>query len=210
MELLIGAVLGVMCSEAYRWFLSRPRLRIESGSFYRVPDELFNMAAIQAGDKRCNEGLTLTVTNEGNTQIEDYDIVLRSPTEGTLSVFKTEKVGPLLPGQKRQHECITKHYKGHELKGHLQNTRWASEDFTESVSLQVVMKDSDNVICSSKKFGRAVVQYLCTGRDDMSLYWHKVKPWTLASWYNDWKNKRDFKKMANKTKSGNIATGQSE
>ena len=199
MELLIGAILGVVCSEAYRWIRSRPRLRIESSFFHRIPDELFNLASIQAGDKRFNEGLTITVTNEGNTQIEDYNIVLRSPSEGTLSLFQTEKAGPLLSGQKREHTCVTKHFKGTKLKDELQQSRWGSKSFLNTASLQIVMKDSDKVVYENKPFGKAVIQYLCTGKDDMSMYWNKVKPWTLPRWYSDRKDRRMFKKMTRVT-----------
>ena len=201
MELLVGAILGVMCSESYRWFRSRPRLRIESSFFQKIPDELFNQAgiqAIQAGKKRSNEGITITVTNEGNARVEDYDIVFKSPV-GTLTVFSTEKTGPLLPGQKREHTCITKHHTGTQLKDHLQESRWSSKQAIEEASLQVVMKDSETGVCKSERFGQAVMQCLCTGEDNMSMYWHKVKPWTISGWFSDRKNRRMFNRMTKDT-----------
>ena len=50
-------------------------------------------------------GIGFTVTNTGTTDLPPYDIAIVHPKGGTYRIFPSEKSGPLLRDQKREHRC---------------------------------------------------------------------------------------------------------
>jgi hypothetical protein len=112
---------------------------------------------------RQETGVSYTVRNVGGVEIPDYRIGIFHPKRGTLFAFPTEQHGPLLPDQRRTHECmLLKNGKSNDFLGNWilrEGDTPVEEVEIRDFTLRLIMKDSDRVLFESSTMGNAMARH---------------------------------------------------
>jgi hypothetical protein len=132
-----------------------------------------------------DRAIVLTVTNTSDKPFPPYELAIWHPKLGTYSMFSSEKSGPLLPDQKRQHRCII--IQNEAVPDYLSHFDCSAEGspLTElddrDFELRLVLEDSDRILFANKRIARGFVRLIRQARKRGS-----AKAPMLGGAYADW------------------------
>jgi len=109
-------------------------------------------------------GIFFTVTNIGREDFPPYKVAIFHPKRGSFFIFPSENSGPLLPDQKRQHEC-------HVFQnGKLRQAFPKFDDYThhdelvhvniEDFRFRLVLENSDKVLYEDAGIGQGFARLI--------------------------------------------------
>lgn len=191
--LILGAVLGVVADRLWAGYEQRPLMQLTAGWFTKINKI---------------RGITYTVRNIGRSEIPEYKIGLFHPLHGIVFAFSSEQDGPLLPDQVRQHECplfvdgrATDFINFWRSRADSQGKCTSEENGFE---LRVVMVNSERILFSSKRMGKALARVWSTAvrngnshdfqAGDLQAMSSRL-PWGLRHWRDRYLHKRRLQKM---------------
>lgn len=110
------------------------------------------------------KSINFTVTNEGGEPIPPYQLSLFHPKLGSYFIFPSEKIGPLLPDQNREHRCVVIQ-SGSVLDWFPRFTsdrdgNTLSEDDDKRFALRLVLEDSDKVLYENHRIALRLIKML--------------------------------------------------
>lgn len=94
---IAGGVFGLLADRLWMRVENRTRLSFSMG---------FWDGYLAGFDGPIGRGLMFTITNEGNADIPDFEILLWHRDRGTYLFFNSEQSGPLIPSQQREYRAV--------------------------------------------------------------------------------------------------------